>query len=217
MPAAPCGIKVPSFDAKPVEAAMRLMRPGTLLALALFGVAGGPTPAWAISDAQRAYDACTKHYNSTFRSLPGHRAIVAGLSSSGSQCFWRYNSTSEADAIDGAMSNCRRAMPRCFLYNSDGTNTGVARISNMGGSDGTRTSSSSGSGVLKNLLDIATAVVGGVSAAGGGGGGGARIPTPSGYSQKGAFDDCEKVYRAAGQTALADACKRRSSNMGPLR
>ena len=33
---------------------MRLMRVGTLLALAFFGVTGGPGPAWAISDAQRA-------------------------------------------------------------------------------------------------------------------------------------------------------------------
>ena len=197
---------------------MRLMRVGTLLALAFFGVTGGPGPAWAISDAQRAYNACTKYYNSTFRSLPGNKAIVAGLSSNGSWCFWRYNSTSEAQAINSAMSDCRRAWPQCFLYNSNGKNTQwVARISNMGGNDGTRTRSSSGSGGLKNALDAATAVLGGVAAARSGGGGGTSIPKPSGYSQKGAFDDCAAVYRAAGQTALADKCASRSSNMGSLR
>src|SRR5690349_6956150 len=41
----------------------------------------------------------------------------------------------------------------------------------------------------------------------------ARIPQSSGTTQRGAFEDCEKTYRAAGRNDLAAQCATRASNM----
>lgn len=66
-----------------------------------------------------------------------------------------------------------------------------------------------------DLLGAAIAIGGGVAAAkSGGGGGSVNIPSPSGYSQRGAFDDCAAVNAAAGNTAAAAECRRRATNMG---
>ena len=203
---------------------MRVSRSTSLLcALAVGAIAVfGARPALAISEAQRAYNACVDSYNSKFRSLGNYKAIVAGLTDSSSQCFWNYNSASEQDAINSAMNACRRVKPRCFLYASTSKHSDWSqRISNMGGSDGSNRSSGGGGLSLGNVLDVAGAVVGGVAAARGGGGysggGGGRIPSTSGYSQKGAFDDCAKVFAAAGDAAGAAKCRQRSSNMGSIR
>jgi hypothetical protein len=45
----------------------------------------------------------------------------------------------------------------------------------------------------------------------------ARIPQPSGTTQRGAFEDCEKTYRAAGLNDLAAKCATRAGNMSTLR
>ena len=78
-----------------------------------------------------------------------------------------------------------------------------------------------------NVLDLASAALGVASAASGGsygGGGGARSagtnrPTTSGggYSQVGAFRDCQQMYSAAGMSNLAAQCATRASNMGSIR
>jgi|KBSMisStandDraft_5_1062788.scaffolds.fasta_scaffold700253_2 hypothetical protein len=44
-----------------------------------------------------------------------------------------------------------------------------------------------------------------------------NVPKPTGYSQRGAFEDCEKTYRAAGMTDLAAKCATRANNMNSLR
>jgi hypothetical protein len=228
-----CRLLVTNLSAKTFQrnqvilgARMRVSRSTSLLcALAVGTIAVcGARPALAISEAQRAYNACVDSYNSKYRSLGNHKAIVAGLTDSSSQCFWSYNSASEQDAINSAMNACRRVKPRCFLYASTSKHSDWSqRIANMGGNDGTnRSSGGGGSGLsLGTVLDVAGAVVGGVAAARGGGGysggGGGRIPSTSGYSQKGAFDDCAAVYSAAGNAAAAAQCRQRSSNMGSIR
>jgi hypothetical protein len=45
----------------------------------------------------------------------------------------------------------------------------------------------------------------------------ARIPQSSGTTQRGAFEDCEKTYRAAGRNDLAAQCATRAGNMSSLR
>jgi hypothetical protein len=45
----------------------------------------------------------------------------------------------------------------------------------------------------------------------------ARVPKPSGTSQRGAFEDCEKTYRAAGMADAAAKCATRANNMNSLR
>jgi hypothetical protein len=44
-----------------------------------------------------------------------------------------------------------------------------------------------------------------------------RIPPTSGATQRGAFEDCEKTYRAAGRNDLAAQCATRAGNMSSLR
>jgi hypothetical protein len=43
------------------------------------------------------------------------------------------------------------------------------------------------------------------------------VPKPSGTSQRGAFEDCEKTYRAAGMADAAAKCATRANNMNSLR
>ena len=43
-----------------------------------------------------------------------------------------------------------------------------------------------------------------------------RIPAPQGYSQRGAFDDCQRMYAAAGAPHLAAQCAQRATNMNSL-
>jgi hypothetical protein len=69
-------------------------------------------------------------------------------------------------------------------------------------------------------LEIAGAVVG-ASGGGGGGSGGysspaPTVPTSGGYSQRGAFEDCQRMYEAAGRYDLARECANRANNMGSL-
>src|SRR5882672_3021867 len=80
----------------------------------------GSRPALAISEAQRAYNACVDSYNNKYRFLSNYKAIVAGLDGDGSRCFWTYDASDEQTAINRAMNSCRQAKPRCFLYHSTG-------------------------------------------------------------------------------------------------
>jgi hypothetical protein len=48
--------------------------------------------------------------------------------------------------------------------------------------------------------------------------GGSYTPrTGNGYSQKGAFDDCARLYGSVGATQQQAECRKRSSNMSSLR
>lgn len=87
----------------------------------------------------------------------------------------------------------------------------------------------SGISILSSALSIAgsvAAINGAGSAARGLSGGAlsagaagtaARIPAPQGYSQRGAFDDCQRMYAAAGAPHLAAQCAQRATNMNSLR
>ena len=81
---------------------------------------------------------------------------------------------------------------------------------------------------MGSALSIASSAAGIASGMGGGGYSAPRptytaprqayTPPPSnGYSQKGAFDDCARLYGSAGMEAQARACRQRSVNMGSLR
>lgn len=50
-----------------------------------------------------------------------------------------------------------------------------------------------------------------------GGSGGYVAPSGNGYSQKGAFDDCARLYGSVGARQQEAECRRRSANMGSLR
>jgi len=89
-----------------------------------------------IPESQLAYNACTPAHNSTFLSLSGHKAIVSGVSGESSRCFWSWDAPSTDAAIASAMSRCRKAMQRCFVYSTDqGSSDWVDNISNNGGTD----------------------------------------------------------------------------------
>lgn len=71
-------------------------------------------------------------------------------------------------------------------------------------------------------LGVAAAVSG--ASSGGGysssgasyGSGSAGVARPTGYSQRGAFEDCQRMYAAAGRYDLAQTCATRASNMSSL-
>jgi hypothetical protein len=75
---------------------------------------------------------------------------------------------------------------------------------------------------LTDLLNAVTGVVqatqGGGGSSGGGfsGGGSVSLPSGNGYSQRGAFDDCAKLFDALGPAAAAQKaeCEQRARNMG---
>lgn len=122
-----------------------------VMVAALIGSLGvvSSTPSLADSEAQRAYDACVHVYNSKYRHLDGYKAIVAGLSSGGSKCFWTWNAPTLGDAISSAMSSCERERSKCYLYaDSNGNSSWSRRISDMGGNDGTRGSSNAAAGAF---------------------------------------------------------------------
>lgn len=67
-------------------------------------------------------------------------------------------------------------------------------------------------GGLTDLLNAATGIVQ-ATQGGGGGDGSVSIPSSDGYSQKGAFDDCARLYQAMGDAAGAAKCAQNSKNM----
>ena len=93
----------------------------------------------ADSQAQNAYDACVDTYNSTFRSLKGYKAIVAGVTGSVYQCFWIGGQKTLSDAINKATKSCEAKQASCFLYaDSNGHSSWSKRIALLGGNDGTK-------------------------------------------------------------------------------
>jgi len=76
-------------------------------------------------------------------------------------------------------------------------------------------------GTALDVANVALAVSGGNTARGGATPpaprGGYVPPAGNGYSQKGAFDDCARLYGSAGMEAQARECRKRSANMGSLR
>nr|WP_156942092.1 hypothetical protein [Mesorhizobium sp. LNHC220B00] len=96
----------------------------------------------AESQAQLAYDACVKSFNTVYRGLKGYKAIVAGVTGTNYQCFWAWSKPRVSVAINVAMANCQRRQARCFVFadSSGGMNSWSSRISAMGGDDGSRRS-----------------------------------------------------------------------------
>ncbi len=45
----------------------------------------------------------------------------------------------------------------------------------------------------------------------------AAVPATNGYSQRGAFEECERLYAANGRPDLARQCRERATNMGSIR
>ncbi len=76
-----------------------------------------------------------------------------------------------------------------------------------------------------SLLNLASAAVGVANATSGGGasmsaanvGRSGAIASSNGYSQLGSFQDCQKMYMAAGMANLAQQCANRAANMGSIR
>ncbi len=104
--------------------------------------------------------------------------------------------------------------------------------SNRGGgdNDGGGGGGSSGAGeVLNGLLGLATSAIQGYNAGrsignamngssgrSGGSGGSINLPKANGYSQKGSFDDCAALYRAAGRNDLASQCGQGAAGLRSL-
>jgi len=139
----------------------------------------GATPVYAVSEAQRAYDACVDSYNSTFRFKGNYKAIVAGVGANGStRCFWTWGAKSVGAAQRSAFASCGKKFRKCFLYaDSNGNSSWSRRISNMGGSDGSRENdAAAGAAVGGFIAGMAGAIIsnggGGSTHYSGGGGGG---------------------------------------------
>jgi hypothetical protein len=78
---------------------------------------------------------------------------------------------------------------------------------------------------LNSLMDATTQVLNLATGIAGGGGGGGSLPSfntapragqvapPSGYSQRGAFEDCATLFEQAGDASGAAKCRTRASNM----
>jgi len=80
-------------------------------------------------------------------------------------------------------------------------------------------------GFATDMLNLGTAVAGATNGGGGSGGGDSSgggspvIPGGNGFSQRGAFDDCAKLFDALGPAAAAQKaeCEQRARNMGTAR
>lgn len=117
-------------------AAPRLHRRGRLGSAALSGLLLLSGCGGGVSEAQLSYDACAEAYNDTFRSLPGNKAIVSGVSGDSSQCFWVWSAASIEAAQSSALANCQEKQARCFVFATDaGLSAWAAQISSNGGVD----------------------------------------------------------------------------------
>jgi hypothetical protein len=87
-----------------------------------------------VAEDQRAYNACVSDFNKTFRTLPDNKAMVSGVSSSRTSCFWGWNFQTIDAAINTEMNDCRSRYDRCFLFASnEGSPEWVDEIDNNGG------------------------------------------------------------------------------------
>jgi hypothetical protein len=142
------------------------------LIVALLGFSiGGTAPAVALSEAQRAYNACTDSYNNIFRFKGNYKAIVAGVGRDGStRCFWVWDAKSLGEAQRKAIANCEAKFRNCYIYaDSNGVAGWSKRISDMGGSDGSRENDNRNAAAIGGFI---AGIAGAIAGSGGGGGGG---------------------------------------------
>ena len=147
-----------------------------LFAIGLFVATFAVTPTFAASKVQRAYDACVDSYNSDYQRRPNYKAIVAGVGLFKTQCYWSWGYASDGDAIRHAFANCEKKFKQCYLYASTtGHSSWSQRISDLGGSDGSRERDKRAAAAIVNFasgLAAALANSGGGGGSGGGSGGG---------------------------------------------
>jgi hypothetical protein len=109
---------------------MKVMMLATSLAIGL--CACGHT----LSEAQRAYNACTDSYNSKFEGLENSWAFVSGVGPSASNCYWSWGQGSVQQAIDNTTARCHEQFSRCFVYATNlGHSNWTQKISDNGGLD----------------------------------------------------------------------------------
>jgi hypothetical protein len=165
----------------------RLLLAATLVLTATPAYIATSTPTVAASQAQRAYDACVDAYNNKYRQLKGPKAIVAGVSNSKLRCFWSSGGSSVSVNIREAEANCRDKFDDCYLWHdsSAGMQSWVKRISDMGGSDGSRENDSANSQALINLLSGAINTLGAINQSQGAGGYNSNGGGNNGYGNSG--------------------------------
>jgi hypothetical protein len=164
------------------------MRTGYLLLIswACFTIMFSGT-SWAVSEQQYAYEVCAKRYEK-FRERGSFKAMVAGQDDKRMGCFSTYDSPDQETATERALANCRRNYPRCFVFaTSKGLREWAAKISAMGGNDGSRRRSSSdddddgetAAAIVQGLIGAAGAIAGsGGGSAGGSSSGRSRPSAP---------------------------------------
>jgi hypothetical protein len=167
----------------------------------------------------------------------------------GTGCYSGHGYSSSMDAVRATVAACEKEYAHCWIFaTSDGLSDWVKQISanlaagrdpdwrpgnttasndDDGGSDSADNSDGDGGSSLGDFLggltDFLNGVTGVVQATQGGGGssggGSASIPRGNGSSQKGAFDDCAKLFDALGPAGAAQKaeCEQRSRNMGTAR
>lgn len=180
--------------------AARLLIALTLLITATPAYLSAATPTLAESMAQRAYDACTASFNKKYRHLDPPKAIVSGVSNGNTKCFWNWGGSSVSTNIRNATAACEKEMARCFLYHeSSGGNTSwVQRISDMGGSDGSRENDAATNEALVNMLSGAITTLGIINGAQGAGGGGYGGGGGDDGARMGGGSVCTPAQRARG-------------------
>lgn len=188
-----------------------------------------------LSEAQLSYDACVDAYNNTFRSLPGNKAMVSGVTGGTTQCFWVWSSASIEAAQSAALANCQEKQARCFVFATDaGLSTWAAQISSNGGVDpgnggggwsgggsgtasGDDGSGNDGGGMsFGDFLDLGNAILGGFAAGMGAGGGGVGV----GGGHVGGGGGTRSSGANAGQCQqylnLAQQCRQRQQTMNSV-
>ncbi|MBZ5762077.1 hypothetical protein LAV84_23140 [Rhizobium sp. VS19-DR104.2] len=73
-----------------------------------------------LSETQRAYDACTTHWNNEINYKPEPKAAVAGVDGDRTSCFWAWSQPSGKAAAARALADCRKQYQRCFVYYESG-------------------------------------------------------------------------------------------------
>ena len=112
---------------------MKLMIFAGIAACAILQVTGCENVS-QVSEDQRAYNACVSDFNKTFRTLPDNKAMVSGVASSRTSCFWGWGYQTIDAAVNSAMNDCRSKYGRCFLFaTNEGSPEWVNEIDDNGG------------------------------------------------------------------------------------
>lgn len=145
----------------------------------------------AASEQQWAYDACRKSY-SDFRGKESFGAMVSGQDDKRTSCFRVWGRSSQSQATADALEDCRKRYSRCHVFaTSSGLRDWAAKISRMGGNDGTKGSGGSNGG--EAAAAFVQGLIGGISAVRGSGGSGG-----GGYSSGGSGGRTPCVSRVSG-------------------